>query len=359
MKNRNPLRSLFVAFLAFLPASTLVAGQKDKTLDIYWIDVEGGGATLIVTPEDESILIDTGNPGVRDPERIHHVITQVAGLKQLDHMIITHWHSDHFGGAAEIAAKLPVINTWDKGVPKLTPDNKPNDTRFLLMIKPYKEMKIGKRNTIKADDLLPLRQPSRAGAPRLTLRCIAANQIFTKQKPANAPAAKCEDIRRKPKDTSDNANSVAVRLDFGPWSFFDGGDTSWNVEGELVCPDNLIGGVDVYQVNHHGLDRSNNPVFVHALEPTISVMCNGRTKGCMPESFASLSSSPTIKTMYQLHRNERKDSENNTDSKFIANLHGKGCQGNYIKLSASPDGTSYTVTIPSNGHSQTYKTKGQ
>lgn len=359
MKKRNHLSAILSFLLTFTSAAPMFAGKKDRTLDIYWIDVEGGGATLIVTPEDESILIDTGNPGVRDPERIHNVITRVAGLKQLDHMIITHWHSDHFGGAAELAAKLPVINTWDKGVPELTPDNRPNDTRFLLTIKPYKEMTVGKRHTIKADDLLPLRQPSFPGAPKLTLRCVAANQLFTKQAPANAPAAKCEDIRLKSKDTSDNANSVAVRLDFGPWSFFDGGDTSWNVEGEMVCPQNLIGGVDVYQVNHHGLDQSNNPVFVHALEPTISVMCNGRTKGCGPESFAALSSCPTIKTMYQLHRNERQDSENNTASKFIANLHGNDCKGNYIKLSTSADGTSYTVTIPSNGHSQTYKTKGQ
>ncbi len=358
MKKTHSLHYLLLAALTFAFVPTLMAGKKDKSLDIYWIDVEGGGATLIVTPEDESILVDTGNPGVRDPGRIHKVITEAAGLKQLDHMIITHWHGDHFGGAAELAAKLPVIHVWDKGVPELTPDNKPNDRRYLLMIRPYKAMQVEQRHTIKADTVLPLKQPSFPGAPKLTLRCIAANQVFTRKAPKDAPEARHDDIRLKKKDTSDNANSVNLRLDFGPWSFFDGGDTTWNVEGELVSPVNLIGGVDVYQVNHHGLDASNNPVFVHALEPTISVMCNGKTKGCGPESFAALKSCPTIQTMYQLHRNERADSENNTDRKFIANLHADGCEGHYIKLSTSPDGTRYTVTIPSNGHQQTYKTKG-
>ncbi len=345
------------ALALFCLTSPLFAGKKDKTLDIYWIDVEGGGATLIVTPEDESILIDTGNPGVRDPGRIHKTITEAAGLKQLDHMIITHFHSDHFGGAAELAALLPVMNLWDKGVPELTPDNKPNDRRYLLMVKPYKAMQVGKRHTIKADTVLPLKQPSFPGAPKLTMRCIAADQIFTRQAPKNAPEAKHDAIRLKKKDISDNANSVNMRLDYGPWSFFDGGDTTWNVEGELVSPVNLIGAVDVYQVNHHGLDASNNPVFVHALEPTVSVMCNGKTKGCGPESFAALKSCPTVQAMYQLHRNERADSENNTVKEHIANLHADGCEGHFIKLSTSPDGGSYTITIPANGHQRTFKTK--
>src|SRR6185436_18148424 len=105
---------------AIAPRAT--AGKADNNLDIYWIDVEGGGGTLIVTPEDESILIDTGNPGGRDSGRIHKVATEIAGLKKIDHLMITHFHVDHFGGAAEVAELMPVGTVYDKGVPETDPD---------------------------------------------------------------------------------------------------------------------------------------------------------------------------------------------------------------------------------------------
>src|SRR5436189_3544017 len=98
--------------LALVAAGSAFAGQKDKTLDIYWIDSEGGGSTLIVTPTDESVLIDTGNPGGRDSKRIHETATKAASLKQIDHLVVTHFHIDHFGGAAELAQLMPVINVY-------------------------------------------------------------------------------------------------------------------------------------------------------------------------------------------------------------------------------------------------------
>ena len=72
-----------------------VSTQAAKTLDVYWVDVEGGAATLIVTPAGQSILIDTGNPGTRDAQRIHEVATKQAKLKKIDFLITTHFHGDH------------------------------------------------------------------------------------------------------------------------------------------------------------------------------------------------------------------------------------------------------------------------
>ena len=141
--------------------SLLVTGtafaKDSKTLDVYWVDVEGGGGSLIVTPAGESILIDTGMPGGRDPGRLHEAATKVAGVKQIDHLITTHFHIDHFGGAAELSQKMPIRNVWDNGIPVRDPDGRANST-FLLRIKPYRNMKVGKRHLMKPGTLLPLKQ---------------------------------------------------------------------------------------------------------------------------------------------------------------------------------------------------------
>ncbi|HJO54950.1 MAG TPA: MBL fold metallo-hydrolase, partial [Verrucomicrobiota bacterium] len=124
------------------------AAKDPKTLDVYWVDVEGGGGTLIVTPAGESILIDTGMPGGRDPGRIHEAATQIARVKQIDHLIVTHFHIDHFGGAAELSQKMPIKNVWDNGIPERDPDGRANSS-FLLRIKPYRNMTVGNRHVIK------------------------------------------------------------------------------------------------------------------------------------------------------------------------------------------------------------------
>src|ERR1044071_2465155 len=96
-------------------ALTAIAGPADGRLDLYWIDVEGGAATLLVTPAGETVLIDTGNPGPRDPNRIVKAVTEVAGMKQIDHLVITHYHGDHYGGALTLVETLPVRNLYDNG----------------------------------------------------------------------------------------------------------------------------------------------------------------------------------------------------------------------------------------------------
>lgn len=343
------LSSLTLA--AALSAPIAFAGQKDRQLDFIWSDVEGGAATLIVTPAGESILIDSGNPGARDPERIHKAAKD-AGLTKIDHLITTHFHIDHFGGAAELSKLIPIGTVWDNGIPESDPDGNRSNTSFLLAIKPYKEMKVEKREVIKPGAQLPLKQAE--GAAKISIKCIGAKQSFIEK---SSPNSDCSGGSEKAKDTSDNANSVSLLVEFGDFQFFAAGDLTWNVEKNLVCPNNLIGEVDVYQVTHHGLDQSNNPLVVKAVKPTVAVMSNGTTKGCGAETFATLKATPSIQAVYQIHQNMREDRENNTVSEHIAN-HDKLCEAVPIHLAVAPDAASYTVSIHGKRpHSKTYRTR--
>lgn len=338
--------------LALIVLSTFLSlTPPAKTLDMYWIDVEGGAATLIVAPSGESILIDTGNPGGRDSERIFTVASQVAGLKKIDHLITTHFHRDHFGGAAELAKKIPIVNIHDKGIP----ENLSEDADFARNIQPYREIK-AKRNVIKPDYELPLKAMPKGTAP-LSLHCLGVNQQFVQTREDADTNGDCGETTDKTADTSDNANSTVFMLNFGTFTLFNGGDLTWNTEKKLVCPVNLPGEVDVYQVNHHGLDQSNNPVLVQSLSPTVAIMNNGTKKGCGPETFTSLKNTPSIQAIYQVHKNLREDGSTiNTTPEKIANME-ENCKANYIKLSVTPDGQQYTVSIPANSHQQVYQSK--
>lgn len=337
--------------LAALSAGVARGGPKDGRLDVYWVDVEGGAATLIVTPAGEAILIDTGNPGRRDADRITQVVTKEAGLARIDHLITTHYHGDHFGGASFLAKNLPIGTLYDNGEFEGQTERPSKD---------YLELKCERRVVINPGDAIELKQAGEGA--KLALRCIGTRQKFIEPLEGTADnATPCAALKSKERDGSDNANSVVSLVTFGPWQFFDAGDLTWNREAELVCPKNLVGKVDVYQVTHHGLDSSNNPVVLYSLEPTVAVMNNGHMKGCLPEVFENLTATKSIQAIYQVHKNLRPDGEtSNTAAELIANSQEPAdCPGHFIKLSVAPDGKSYTLAIPAHGHSREFNTREQ
>ena len=325
-------------------------GEANGRLDFYWVDAEGGGATLVVTPSGESLLFDSGNPGGRDAGRIHRMATREAGVEAIDYLITSHFHIDHFGGAAELSQLMPIRHIVDKGIP----DTLVEDRSFPLRIKSYREIS-SERITIHSGDRVPLKQ--RDGGAALSLHCIAADQILD-TRPVDGVQAVVADTtgpEAKPVDITDNADSLNFILRLGDFAFYHGGDTTWNVEARLVTPVNPHGRVDVYQVNHHGMDTSNNPVLIQQLSPVVTVMNNGHRKGCGPETFKTLSLAPSVKAMYQVRKNLRQDIENNTSDEYIANL-GEKSDENVMKLSVAPDGLSYTMSIPARNHHRTFET---
>ena len=336
--------------LGLLLLPTANAGKSDGRLDLWWCDSDGGGSTLIVTPAGESLLIDSGNPGGRDSGRILKVLTQTAGLDQLDHLVVTHLHIDHFGGAAEIAAQVPIRNLWDNGLTDADPDGNRNST-WPLTSKPYRTMSVGQRHRVEPGLSLPLK----SGKTPLSIRCV-----ITRQQPADGafPTRKANGTAPalKAPDTSDNANSSAWVLSFGNFRFFDAGDLTWNAETRLIWPEIRVPEVDLLQVTHHGLDVSNHPRLLAALNPTVTVMNNGPTKGTAGEVLATLRTLPRLEAQYQLHRNRRPDgATNNIPDAFIANT--APGTAHPIHCSVEPDGSAYTITLPNGPVTRTYRTR--
>jgi competence protein ComEC len=346
-----------LAVLSLLTRAVSAAAPA-KPLEIHWIDSEGGGSTLLITPEGESVLIDAGNPDGRDAARIRKTAKE-AGIERIDHLVVTHFHIDHFGGVADLAEIMPVGTLYDKGLPEQSPDAGANPKLWAVNSAPYRGAKVEKRVKLGAGDFIPLRQSVQAGAPRLSLRCLAANQRFvapTGDSVSDNPS--CGSVAQKPEDTSDNANSVVLLLEFGNFRFFDGGDLTWNAEEKLVCPKNLVGTVDLYQVNHHGLDVSNHPVLVKSLRPTVSVMNNGPRKGASQSAMDALAGVAGLQAMYQIHENLAGGGLLNAPKEHIANHGdlGKDCAAHGVRCFVSPDSATYTMSVPSRRHARTFVT---
>src|SRR5271170_1864484 len=135
--------------LAAICALTLQA----KSLEIYFIDVEGGQSTLIVSPSGQSLLIDAGWRGFegRDSERIMQM-TKRAKLKQIDYLLITHYHRDHVGGVPDLAQRIKILNFVDHG---------PNTEDTKVVKEDYsdyvKALQKGEHRVVKPGDTIPVK----------------------------------------------------------------------------------------------------------------------------------------------------------------------------------------------------------
>lgn len=346
---RSCLLSLGVLF-ALLVVGPVQADEKNGRLEIYFIDVEGGAATLFVTPAGETLLIDSGYPdnNGRDRDRIVKVLKEVAGKQQIDHAAVSHWHLDHFGNHAALTTQVPIKNFWDRGIPEVLKE----DPKFEDRIGPYRAASQNKSKKLVPGDMLTLK----TGETPLTAKVVTASgEVIKNDGPPNPFA---DQHQPQADDPSDNAKSISLLFKFGKFTFLTCGDLTWNVEAKLVTPNNPLGQVEMFMATHHGLEVSNNPVLVQAIQPRVVVMCNGPTKGGHKQTQETLRATKSVTALFQLHRNLNLKPEEQTPAEFIANPEPTAeCKGRLVKASVAPGGGSYTVQILPEGKVYEYQTR--
>jgi competence protein ComEC len=360
---------LLLLALTLTAAGALAQSEARKTFDVYVIDVEGGNATLFVSPSGESLLMDTGNvpPGAkRDAGRIVDAAKD-AGLKQIDHLIITHWHGDHFGGLAELAPQIPIKEFIDHG-PNVQPGQAADD--FLKDTYP-KLIANAKHTVAKPGDKIRM-----GGGVDVTV-VTSAGEVIKSPLPGGGANPYCSEY--KPGDNNaEDPMSVGIFVNYGKFRTAHLGDITKNKEFELMCPTNRLGSVDVLLGLHHGQASSNSPVLVKALHPRVAIMNDGTRKGGEPETMQTVHSSPGLEDLWQMHFSLLSGQEYTQPGMFIANTTddpqpmpiapiaapqpgpntppppAHNGTAYWIKLSVQPDGT-FTVTNTRNGFSKTYK----
>jgi competence protein ComEC len=335
MKRFHPYLSL-ILFMACVPLAVAV----DQPLHIYFIDVEGGQATLVAAPSGETLLIDAGwDAQDRDARRIAET-ARANGIGRIDVLLVTHFHRDHVGGVATLSALIPIRNVFDHG------ENTEHYKGAEEIMAGYRTAVSGARRTVvHPGDKIPIK-----GLDISVL--TAGGQRITSPLPgAGAPNPVCGSENRKPEEHTENESSVGILLQFGRFRMLDLADLLWNQEMDLVCPVNRTGAADVLVVSHHGKDTSNSATLIRAIRPRAAIMNNAEDKGGSPGTFDILRSSPGLADLWQLHVSTAAGGRN-SNPELIANLHSV-CQGYGIDVTAAGDG-SFTVTNQRNGHRTAY-----
>jgi competence protein ComEC len=335
------MRPLSLCLLLLACAMALPAA---KNLEVYFIDVEGGQATLFVSPSGEAMLMDTGYGGSnsRDPGRIL-AAAKAAGVKKIDYLVISHYHQDHVGGLYDVAQKLPIRNFIDHG--PNTEDDKDSKVRFNM----YSSISgKGTRISVKPGDSIPLKG--------LEVKVLAgAGETLPAPLPgAGQPNPECAAYQPDPDEQAgENQQSLGLLITFGSFRILDLGDLTSSREHDLVCPANKIGTVDVFVSTHHMGVAANTPQLVHIIHPKVAIGNNGPRKGGSPAAWQTLHDTPGLLDIWQLHYAIGAGKDHNSADSFLANLD-EICEGKWLRLTAEGDG-SFTVFNSRNKFEKVYR----
>lgn len=339
------MRRFGLAFLCYFLSTFLLAVPAAKPMQIYFVDVEGGQATLVVSPSGQSLLIDTGWSGYegRDADRILAAAHQ-AGLTQIDYVLITHYHRDHVGGVPQLVDGIKVGTFVDHG-PNLE-DSEVTRADYGA----YEKAIAGHAHVVlKPGWKLPIK------GIEVRVLSAAGEHIAAPLPGAGAENPYCKAEPAATDDATENARSVGVLITYGSFRFLDLGDLTKKKELELACPRNLIGSVDLFLVTHHGADLSNPKPLVWAVHPRVAVFDNGARKGASPAAWQIVHDSPGIEDLWQLHYAAESDMDHNVDPDHIANVK-ENCEGKPFKVIVEPDG-SFTLTNTRTGKEKKYPKK--
>jgi competence protein ComEC len=316
----------------FVLAQARPLSANAEVLHVYFVDVEGGQATLFVAPSKQSLLIDTGWPGNngRDADRIV-AAAKKAGIHKIDYALITHFHEDHVGGVSQLVERIPVKTFIDHGENRETTDAH-TEADWQAYQKVLATGKY-KRITARPGDSLPIRG--------LQTTVISADgALIDKSLPgAGQENPSCKNAEAYPPDQTENLRSLGTLIGFGKLRILDLGDLTRDKEMQLMCPMNKLGKVDIYIVSHHGWVQSSSPAFVYGIDPRIAIMDNGAKKGGTPSVIDTIKKAPHLEDLWQLHFSEEGGAEHNTAPEFIANPAGTDDAGNYLELTVQSDGS--------------------
>src|SRR5262249_51351205 len=339
------LSSLFLV-LFFPPPGR--ARAQSRNLDIYWVDVEGGAATLIVSPSGESLLYDAGwEVGDRDAKRIF-AAAQQAGLKKIDYFVLSHFHADHAGGIPALAKLIPIDRCFDRG-DFIEPANQRWRDAYLSVC-------ADKRTIVKVGDKVPLKG--------VQVDVIASNGQLLPQPSGKAPNSLCATAENRPPEGPENQFMVGALVTYRKFKFLDLADLDWEKEMELACPVNRLGEVTIWQAGRHGaLEGAGAPGFLYTVKPQVVIVNNGPRKGlggpapgaqkALTVHYDRIAKTPGIEGIWQGHLSLL-DREHNTAEEMIANLEDTSdCKGYWIKASVAQDGK-FSVTNSRNGFTKSY-----
>jgi competence protein ComEC len=323
------LRSIVLAaWLALVPAIC-----SAQALRLYFIDVEGGQATLIVAPSGQSMLVDTGWPTdtLRDAGRIAAAVKK-AGVGTIDYLVITHYHADHVGGMEQLASRVKFRTVITHG--PTTETGKGADT-MMATFRAAMAASGAKELVVRPGETIPLKG--------IDVTVLASNRQLIEPAKGAAPNPLCEGVVPRRTDTSDNSASVGMLFTFGAFRFLDLGDLTQDLEFQMACPVNRIGEVDLFLTTHHGSGQSNAQVLVHALKSQVAIMNNGARKGGDLPVLQTIRSAPGLEDLWMLHYSVAAGSEGNVAEPLIANL------GDVADPAVKDTGFGINVTVQPNG----------
>jgi competence protein ComEC len=326
--------------------------QTSHDLQVYFVDVEGGQATLFVAPSGENLLVDTGSPGptARDATRIV-AVCKLAGVTKIDNLLVTHYHSDHVGGLPQVVGMIPVGRFIDHGINRESEAVQGGGPTVAGWTAYQKALADGHAEhlVVKPGDVLPIKA--------MHVEVVSGDgEVIAKPLAAGGEQnASCAASPMKEVENTENDRSLGMVITFGGLRILDLGDLTWAKERGLMCPVNKIGKFDVYIVSHHGLVNSGSPALVDAIAPRVAIMDNGPHKGGAPTTFETIEGSSRLKDLWQLHTAEGSDAKHNVAESHIANLPGPDA-GNTLKLTARMDG-SFSVTNGRTGETVEYPAK--